>query len=61
LDQPVRYVRFVFAPAANLNGDLVMALDEIRIAAPSVTVQSQSGRRSRTITITPITGRVSVQ
>lgn len=61
LTQPVRYIRFVFVPATNRDGLLIMALDEITVAAPSVTVQNQSGRNSRTIRVTPITGRIQIQ
>lgn len=61
LDLTTRYLRFTFVPSAFLPGDFpMMALDEIKTSDPSVVVSTLNGKKSRKLTIAPITGRVTI-
>lgn len=62
INQSVRYLRLVFEPdGISPYIGRAMAIDEIKIPVPSVTLSNQSGRASRTVSVTPNTGRVSVR
>lgn len=61
VNRQIRYFRLLFEPGMDAWGSYRFALDEIKIDPPSITLQNESGRFSRKISITPVTGRVTVQ
>lgn len=60
LNRPLRYLRYLFEPAeSDLWGVTAMALDEIKLSPPSVTLTNLSGKIQRKVTVARITGKVS--